>query len=89
MRRSGNIAEKTEVYLGLYRCCHMKGPAELPMQYAESIIALTVTLFVWPAVTAESQANESTKLVVPTPMKIKVRPRGAILKSLTSEPLAK
>jgi hypothetical protein len=73
MRRRGKTAAKTEVYLGLYCCCHMKGPAALPTQYAESNIALTVTLFVWPAVTLESQDIDSTKLVVPTPVEVKVK----------------
>jgi len=48
----------------------MNGPTALPIQYAESIMALTVTLFVWPAVTLESQDNDSTKLVVPTPAQV-------------------
>lgn len=67
----------------------MKGPAALPIQYAESIIALTVTLFVWPAVVVESHDNESTKLVVPIPVEVKERAREAILKSLTCKPLGK
>jgi len=45
----------------------MKGPVAFPMQYAESMIALTVTFFVWPAVTLESQDKPSTNPVVPTP----------------------
>jgi len=70
IREGGNTAGNVEVYLGLYRSCHMNGPTALPIQYAESIMALTVTLFVWPAVTLESQDNDSTKLVVPTPAQV-------------------
>lgn len=44
----------------LARTCHINGPAEFPIQYAPNIIALVVTRFVCPAVTAESQDNEST-----------------------------
>jgi len=69
-----NVSEKKndklitcESYLGLYLACHMKGPAAFPMQYAESMIALTVTFFVWPAVTLESQDKPNTNPVVPTP----------------------
>ena len=43
----------------------MKGPVAFPMQYAESMIALTVTLFVWPAVTLESQDKPNTNPVSP------------------------
>ena len=57
-----NIGEKKndklitcESYLGLYLPCHMKGP-----------IALTVTFFVWSAVTLESQDKPNTNPVVPT-----------------------
>ena len=56
-----------EPYLGLYLACHMKGPVAFPMQYAESMIALTVTFFVWLAVTLESQDKPNTNPVVPTP----------------------
>jgi len=38
------------------------------MQYAESMIAFTVTLFVWPAVTQDNHDRDRTKPVVPTPM---------------------
>ena len=55
-----------EPYLGLYLACHIKGPVAFPMQYAESMIALTVTFFVWPAVTLESQDKPNTNPVVPT-----------------------
>jgi hypothetical protein len=58
-------AEQGRTYRGLYLSCHMKGAAALPMQYAESMIALTVTRFVWPAVTLESQDRESTKIANP------------------------
>lgn len=47
----------------------MNGPAELPTQYAISRMAFTVIRLVWPAVTLESQDNERTKPVVPTPRK--------------------
>lgn len=46
----------------------MNGPAEFPIQYADSMIALTVTLFVCPAVTFESQERARTNPVVPTPV---------------------
>lgn len=46
----------------------MKGPAAFPTQYAPSIIAFVVIRFVWPAVTCETQDNDSTKPVVPTPL---------------------
>ena len=45
----------------------MNGATALPIQYAESMIALTVTRFVWPAVTLESQDRDKTNPVVPTP----------------------
>ncbi len=47
--------------------CHMKGAAALPTQYEMSMIAFTVTRFVWPEVTLESHERERTKPVVPTP----------------------
>lgn len=47
----------------------MKGPAALPIQYAESMIAFTVTRFVCPAVTLESHDRANTNPVVPTPTK--------------------
>jgi len=69
-----NVSEKKtdklltcESYLGLYLACHMQGHAAFPMQYAESMIALTVTFFVWPAVTLKSQDKPNTNPVVPTP----------------------
>ena len=40
------------------------------MQYADSMIALTVTRFVCPAVTVDSQDSDNTKPVVPTPINI-------------------
>jgi hypothetical protein len=55
-------------YLGLYCCCHMKGP-------------LTVTRFVWPAVTLASQASDSTKFVVPTPVQVEVKVREVVRKA--------
>ena len=45
----------------------MNGAAALPMQYAISIIALTVTRFVCPDVTLDSHESDNTKPVVPTP----------------------
>lgn len=45
----------------------MKGAAALPTQYEMSMIAFTVTRFVWPDVTLESHERERTKPVVPTP----------------------
>lgn len=54
-------------YRGLYLACHMKGAAALPTQYEMSMIAFTVTRFVWPDVTLESHERERTKPVVPTP----------------------
>lgn len=54
-------------HLGLYFACHINGPAEFPMQYADSIIAFVVIRLVCPAVTLESQDRDRTKPVVPTP----------------------
>ncbi len=45
----------------------MKGPAALPMQYADSMMAFVVTLFVCPAVVCDTQAKAKTKLVTPMP----------------------
>lgn len=45
----------------------MNGAAALPTQYAESMIALTVTRFVCPAVTVDTQDNDSTNPVVLMP----------------------
>lgn len=56
----------------------MNGPAALPIQYAESMIAFTVTRFVCPAVTLESHERANTNPVVPTPTKAAVN--YAILK---------
>jgi hypothetical protein len=44
----------------------MNGPAALPMQYADSIMAFVVTLFVCPAVVWDTQLRAKTKPVVPT-----------------------
>jgi hypothetical protein len=62
-------------YLGKYLACHMKGPAALPMQYAESMIAFVVTRFVCPAVTLDSHDKDRTKPVVPTPVYQRKKPR--------------
>ena len=56
---------------GLYFACHINGETALPIQYAESMIALTVTRFVWPAVTLESQDRDKTNPVVPIPKHIR------------------
>lgn len=63
------LGRRMESYLGLYLACHINGPAEFPIQYAHSMIAFTVILFVWPEVTFESQDSERTKPVVPIPIK--------------------
>ena len=52
-------------YRGLYFALHMKGPAALPMQYADSIMELVVTLFVCPAVVCDTQDKANTKLEAP------------------------
>src|SRR5258708_12779119 len=52
---------------GWYLACHMKGPAALPMQYADSMTAFVVTFFVCPAVVCDTQTRDKTKPVVPTP----------------------
>ena len=38
----------------------VKGPAALPMQYADSMMAFVVTLFVCPAVVCDTQLNDNT-----------------------------
>lgn len=48
------------------------------MQYAISMIALTVIRFVWPAVTAVTQPRDNTKPDVPTPV-IQIEKRRPIL----------
>lgn len=45
----------------------MKGPAALPMQYADSMMAFVVTLFVCPAVVCDTQDKAKTNPVVPIP----------------------
>ena len=69
--RPGRVYVRRITHRGLYFACHMKGAAALPIQYAESIIALTVTRLVWPAVTLESQDKDKTNPVVPTPKHIR------------------
>lgn len=54
----------------------MNGPAALPIQYAESMIALAVTLLVCPAVTLDSHDNARTNPVVPTPGALGFRNRS-------------
>jgi hypothetical protein len=41
----------------------MNGPAALPMQYADSMMAFDVTFFVCPAVVCDIQVKPNTKLV--------------------------
>ena len=43
----------------------MNGPAALPMQYADSMMAFVVTLFVCPAVVCDTQVNVNTKPTSP------------------------
>ena len=45
----------------------MSGPAALPMQYADNMMAFVVTFFVCPAVVCDTQAKAKTKLVTPIP----------------------
>ena len=45
----------------------MNGPAALPMQYADNIMAFVVTFFVCPAVVCDTHAMDKTRLVVPIP----------------------
>ena len=52
---------------GLYFACHINGETALPIQYADSMTALTVTRLVWPAVTVDNQDSAKTNPVVPTP----------------------
>ena len=52
---------------GLYLACHISGATALPIQYADSMIALTVTRLVWPAVTLDNQDSDKTNPVVPIP----------------------
>ena len=65
MSRKGALGVVT--YRGLYFACHINGPTELPIQYADSKTALTVTRLVWPAVTVDNQDSAKTNPVVPTP----------------------
>jgi len=44
----------------------MNGPAALPTQYADSMMAFVVTLFVCPDVVCDTQVRAKTKPVVPT-----------------------
>ena len=55
---------------GLYFACHINGATALPIQYADSITALTVIRLVWPAVTVDNQDSAKTNPVVPTPINV-------------------
>jgi hypothetical protein len=50
---------------GLYLARHMNGPAALPMQYADSMMAFVVTLFVCPAVVCDTQLKDNTRPTTP------------------------
>ncbi len=50
---------------GLYLAFHMNGPAALPMQYADSMMAFDVTFFVCPAVVCDSQLKANTSPTIP------------------------
>ena len=60
-------AVKSVTHRGLYFACHMNGAEALPIQYADNMIALTVTRLVWPAVTLDTQDSAKTNPVVPIP----------------------
>lgn len=66
------------VYRGAYFASHICGPTELPTQYAISMIAFIVILFVWPAVVWFTHASERTKPVVPTPVMYMLASRPAL-----------
>ena len=57
---------KSVIHRGLYFACHINGATALPMQYADSMTALTVTRLVWPAVTVDNQERAKTNIVAPT-----------------------
>ena len=63
---------RSVTHRGLYFACHINGPTALPIQYADNMIALTVILLVWPAVTVDNQDSDKTNPVVPTPKHIKI-----------------
>src|SRR6266702_763181 len=46
---------------GLYCAFHIHGPAALPTQYADNMMAFVVTLLVCPAVVCETQAKDKMK----------------------------
>ena len=66
-RKEGEVRLEVVTHRGLYFACHINGATALPVQYADSMIALTVILLVWPAVTVDNQDNAKTNPVVPTP----------------------
>jgi len=61
------VSETSTTYRGLYSSFHMKGPAALPMQYADNMMAFVVTLFVCPAVVCDTQLKDNTKPVPKVP----------------------
>ena len=63
----GGVRLEVVTHRGLYFACHINGATALPVQYADSMIALTVIRLVWPAVTVDNQDNAKTNPVVPTP----------------------
>ena len=66
-RRGGGVSLEVVTHRGLYFACHINGATALPVQYADSMIALTVIRLVWPAVTVDNQDSAKTNPVVPTP----------------------
>lgn len=63
----GSVTRSVITHRGLYFSCHINGATALPIQYADSMTALTVTRLVWPAVTVDNQESDKTNPVVPTP----------------------
>ena len=52
--------QTSTTYRGLYFFFHMKGPAALPTQYPDNMMAFVVTLFVCPAVVCDTQIKANT-----------------------------
>ena len=82
---------RTVTHRGLYFACHINGPAALPIQYADSVIALTVTRLVWPAVTIDNQDSNKTNPVAQIPEHIKIRKSSLreLMDEQTCDPLCK
>ena len=59
-----DVSGTSTTYRGLYLSFHIKGPAALPMQYADNMMAFVITLFVCPAVVCDTQLKDNTKPVI-------------------------